>query len=479
MGVAIETALTGETQADAVAILVTQPPGAGVDGRLAAVAGTGELRGTRGEALVLHVDGTRVVAAGVGKRDAVDDEALRTAGACAAQALDRRGRVRSAGSWTSRCPCRCRDQAAALVEGTILGGYSPGRWKTNGDGPPRTIERIVSVDASDGVREAAERAALLAERTNRARDLANMPPNELNPHDARRTRGRARGRARAPDRVRRSARREMEELGMGALAAVGRGSRGTSRALDRPPLRAAAGDGPDSCSGSSARRSRSTRAGSRSSRRRGMEDDEGRHGGRRGNAARDRRDRGARTARARRSPCSPRPRTCPAATRSARATSSRAANGKTIEIINTDAEGRLVLADALWYARREGATHVLDLATLTGAMELALGDLYAGCFANDDEWSDRVRAAGRAQRRPRVAVSAPPALPAVHRLGVRRHEERLRRCGRGAPRSPRSFCASSRAKGRGRTSTWPARASSTARAATPTASRAAPASACG
>jgi Leucyl aminopeptidase len=53
----------------------------------------------------------------------------------------------------------------------------------------------------------------------------------------------------------------------------------------------------------------------------------------------------------------------------------RAANGKTIEIINTDAEGRLVLADALWYARREGATHVIDLATLTGAMSLALGDL--------------------------------------------------------------------------------------------------------
>jgi leucyl aminopeptidase len=71
-----------------------------------------------------------------------------------------------------------------------------------------------------------------------------------------------------------------------------------------------------------------------------------------------------------------------------------AANGKTIEIINTDAEGRLVLADALWYARREGATHVIDLATLTGAMSIALGDLYAGFFANDDEWRDRIIAAG-------------------------------------------------------------------------------------
>jgi leucyl aminopeptidase len=71
-----------------------------------------------------------------------------------------------------------------------------------------------------------------------------------------------------------------------------------------------------------------------------------------------------------------------------------AANGKTIEIVNTDAEGRLVLADALWYARREGATNVVDLATLTGAMELALGDLYAGFFANDDEWAARVADAG-------------------------------------------------------------------------------------
>jgi leucyl aminopeptidase len=74
----------------------------------------------------------------------------------------------------------------------------------------------------------------------------------------------------------------------------------------------------------------------------------------------------------------------------------RAMNGKTIEIVNTDAEGRLVLADALWYARAQGATHLLDLATLTGAMELALGDLYAGMFANDDAWSADVLAAAAA-----------------------------------------------------------------------------------
>src|SRR5207244_2204096 len=65
----------------------------------------------------------------------------------------------------------------------------------------------------------------------------------------------------------------------------------------------------------------------------------------------------------------------------------RASNGKTIEITNTDAEGRLVLADALHHAREQGATHVIDFATLTGAMTLALGDLYAGWFADDEAWA--------------------------------------------------------------------------------------------
>jgi leucyl aminopeptidase len=72
----------------------------------------------------------------------------------------------------------------------------------------------------------------------------------------------------------------------------------------------------------------------------------------------------------------------------------RAMNGKTIEVINTDAEGRLVLADVLWYAREQGATHIVDFATLTGAMNRALGDLYAGVFGNDDAWRDQVVAAG-------------------------------------------------------------------------------------
>ena len=72
------------------------------------------------------------------------------------------------------------------------------------------------------------------------------------------------------------------------------------------------------------------------------------------------------------------------------------AAGLTVEVTNPDAEGRLILADALWYARGDGATHVVDLATLTGAMRAGMGDLYGGVFANDDDWRAAVVDAGNA-----------------------------------------------------------------------------------
>ena len=70
-----------------------------------------------------------------------------------------------------------------------------------------------------------------------------------------------------------------------------------------------------------------------------------------------------------------------------------AANGKTVEINNTDAEGRLVLADCLHHARSLGATHVVDLATLTGAVVTALGDLHAGLFVRGEEFAGQIASA--------------------------------------------------------------------------------------
>ena len=70
-----------------------------------------------------------------------------------------------------------------------------------------------------------------------------------------------------------------------------------------------------------------------------------------------------------------------------------AMSGKTIEIINTDAEGRLVLADGLSYAKQLGATHLIDAATLTAAIGVALGKVFGGAFSNDDETYGKFQAA--------------------------------------------------------------------------------------
>jgi leucyl aminopeptidase len=73
----------------------------------------------------------------------------------------------------------------------------------------------------------------------------------------------------------------------------------------------------------------------------------------------------------------------------------RAMSGKTIEVINTDAEGRLILADAITYARKLGATKIIDLATLTGAVSIALGTINVGIMGNNQEFIDEVRQAAK------------------------------------------------------------------------------------
>ncbi len=73
----------------------------------------------------------------------------------------------------------------------------------------------------------------------------------------------------------------------------------------------------------------------------------------------------------------------------------RSMSGQTIEILNTDAEGRLILADALTYAKRFEPSHVIDIATLTGACVMALGKVYTGLFTNDEELAVRLLDAGR------------------------------------------------------------------------------------
>ncbi len=395
--VEIEVSQPGAGSPDALALLLaeddTTPRSDGdLQQQLQQLADDGELKGELGRTVLLHTNGgstaRRVVVAGIGKRADVDADAVRTAAAAVAR------RLRDVGGtlgWTldDSLPLSLDEQARAVVEGAVLGAYSPGRWKTEQkDG--KGIAKIVLYGGDNGVGDTAGRAATVSKWVNRARDLANSPPNELTPEGLAQHAAELAG----PSlQVTALDPQQIDELGMGALSAVGRASANGPRliVLRYEPANAKSG----TVLGLVGKAITFDAGGISLKPALKMYDMKGDMAG--GAAVI------AGTAAAAELEVPVRILTVVAAAENLVSGDSfrpgdilRAANGKTIEITNTDAEGRLVLADALWYARKEGATHVLDFATLTGAMEVALGDLYAGLFANDDAWRDDILAAAQA-----------------------------------------------------------------------------------
>jgi leucyl aminopeptidase len=392
--VEIEVSAGGNASADAVALVLTEDdPTPRSDGelheQLEQLAEDGELKGELGRTVLLHMNGAspprRVVVAGVGKRADVDADAVRTAAAAVVRRLKD---VAVTLAWTldESLPLNGAEQARAVVEGAVLGSYSPAHWKTQ-QSRPTPIERIVFQGGDDAVEAAARRAAVVAKWVNWARDLANSPPNELTPEELAR---RAAELAGPHLQVATLEPAEIDEHGMGALAAVGRASANGPRLI---ALRYDPPDAKDDVVVGLIGKAITFDAGGISLKPALKLYDM--KGDMAGGAAVI-----AATAAVAELQIPIRILTVVAAAENLVSGNAfrpgdilRAANGKTIEITNTDAEGRLVLADAMWYARREGATHLLDVATLTGAMEIALGDLYAGLFANDDTWRDQILAA--------------------------------------------------------------------------------------
>jgi leucyl aminopeptidase len=397
--VAIEVKPPGQVESDTLAFPLTDDSGtvSKVDeqlkGRLQRLAEDGELRRELGKTLLLHTDGElnarRVVVAGVGKAEELDSDALRTAASAVARRVaDVGGTV----AWMleDSLPLSLEEQARAIVEGTVLGSYSPARWKTD-EKPRKRIEKIVlCADGADGLEEAAQRAARVGKWVNWARDLANSPPNELTPEGLAQRAGEAVGpnvQASALDA------KAIDDLGMGALGAVGRASANEPRliVLRYEPAQPAR---TDLVLGLVGKAITFDAGGISLKPALKMYDMKGDMAG--GAAV------VAGTAAVAELGLPVRIVSVVAAAENLVSGNAfrpgdilHAASGKTIEITNTDAEGRLVLADAMWYARREGATHMLDLATLTGAMELALGDFYAGAFANDEDWMEELLAAAK------------------------------------------------------------------------------------
>jgi leucyl aminopeptidase len=379
-------------------------------GRLARLAEDGELSGRFNTATVVHVDGEvgarRVAVGGLGPRERVDADALRTAAAAVAR---RMGDFGGTLGWLldESLPIPLAEQARAVVDGTLLAAYDPGLYKS--ERRNKEIERLVVVSRDDGVTEAVDRARLVATWTNRARDLQNMPPNELTPE---RLAARAAEIAESTPHVTSESfgPDEIRELGMGAFYGVAQAAHNPAQLIVSrydPPQPAN-----DTVLGLVGKAITFDTGGISLKDPQFMEEMKFDMSG--GAAVVE----GTGAIAALGLPL--RVVSVVAATENMPGGGAyrpgdilRARNGKTIEIISTDAEGRLVLADALTYAREQGATHILDLATLTGAIMVALGDLYAGVFANDDAWRDMIVEAGRASG---DLVWAMPMNPRYRRL---------------------------------------------------------------
>ncbi|HSB78248.1 MAG TPA: leucyl aminopeptidase [Candidatus Methylomirabilis sp.] len=361
----------------------------------------GEVRGKWGEQTLIHTLGKlpmdRVLVAGLGKREEFTLDRVRVISAEAARSLRKIGarRIGSIVHGTGAGGFNAAHAAQAVIEGTLLGLYRFARYKPHTDDNNR--REVTSFTLVEGDRmklramvEAVRRGQIVAEATNAARDLVNEPGNSLTPTElARRAREMVRG---TSARCRVLGPRELRRLRCGALLGVARGSQEPPRLIvlefrgsrRREPHLGLVGKGITFDSGGISIKP--------------AENMEAMKGDMAGAAAVI----AATCAIARLklpirvTTIVPATENLPSGTALKPGDVLRAMSGKTIEVINTDAEGRLVLADALFYAGKRNVTHLLDAATLTGACVVALGTLNSGAFTNNQALLDKVLAAGRA-----------------------------------------------------------------------------------
>jgi leucyl aminopeptidase len=385
----------GATAADTVAIGIFEgeaPPADLPDEAKELISG-GEARGAAKACAVAHAAGKRWLLVGLGKREGFTAERARTAAAGAhGRALEL-----STKSLCWQTPEGTGDGfAAALTEGTALADYRFDRFRTapaeEGAAPKHIAELIVSApDAADraALQETVAEAATTVQSVNAARDLQNRPGNDLTPTAlAEYAQTLADGIEGLTATV--EGRKGIEARGMGAFAAVARGSD------EEPALIVLRYEHPE------AKGPRIGLVG------KAVTFDSGgislKPGAKMAEMKFDMSG-GAAVVEAvgaiAKLGLKVRLVGVVGATENlpnGRAVKPgdivKAANGKTIEVNNTDAEGRLVLADCLHHAVAEGAERIVDLATLTGAVIVALGSTYAGLMANDDELAQRIAAAG-------------------------------------------------------------------------------------
>lgn len=367
-----------------------------VRGLLEELQASRELTGKSYECTLLHhpvgLAAQKLLVVGAGKKDKFNGAQLRRVASCAVRYLRARGMHDVVWVLSSE-----ESQAAsvqAVVEGAVLADYDADRYRTERNGE-RRIDHLVlatgGTSPSDAALAALERARIVAEAQNYTRDLVNEPANRMTPTQL------AEG---AQDMATRFGLdcqvlgpQEIRDLKMGAFLGVAQGSDEPARLIvvsylppDAPsaPVIGLIGKGITfDTGGISIKPSENMHE---------MKTDMA------GGATML----GVMQALAQLKPrvrvvaVIPATENMPSGKASKPGDVVTSMSGKTIEILNTDAEGRLVLADALAYAKQLGCTVLIDTATLTGAIAIALGNITTGVFGWNQEWVNRVLASAAA-----------------------------------------------------------------------------------
>jgi leucyl aminopeptidase len=362
-------------------------------GVIASLAETGEFTGKSADSAYVHHPGDlkarRLLLLGAGKQEEFTADSVRKMAGAAARTL--RGKKARSFAFLRRSQLPLGESAQAATEGALIALFDPDKYHTS-DKTEDHLETMIIV-ASEGemdeVKRSVERGRIIAEATNFAREVINEPANVMTPTElARRAEETARSYGLEFDALDEA---EMKDLGMGALLGVAQGSAEPAKLIvlrytpktESSETIAIVGKGITFDTGGISIKPSD-----------GMEKMKYDMAG------------GATTIAAMRAIAQLKPsvnvigvvpatENMPGGRAQRPGDIVRAMTGKTIEVINTDAEGRLVLADAVAYARKLGATKIVDLATLTGAVSVALGDLYVAVLGSDQAWIDRILEAGR------------------------------------------------------------------------------------
>jgi len=368
-----------------------------LDGAISQLIRQEEIKGKLNEITIIHSLGklpaTRAVVVGLGKKQELSQDKVLGAVAETCRLLRQKGvdSIASIAQGAGIAGISVEEAAQTITEGALLGVYSFRKHITK-EAEYSEIKQFTIVEADETKLQALERGChkgrILAEATNLARDMVNEPANYMTPaHMAERAVKLAETYALEVNILERE---QMKELGMGTLLGVTQGSQ------QPPKFIVLQYKGSDSTEIEMALVGKGITFDSGGISIKPSEKMEEMKGDMAGGAA----VMAAMSALAQLKPkinvmaIIPATENLPSGGALKPGDILTAINGKTIEIISTDAEGRLTLADALGYAKKLGAKIMVDVATLTGACRVALGDICTGAFGNNQGLIDKVIAAG-------------------------------------------------------------------------------------